>query len=139
MEIKKSIFKAYDIRGIYDKELSVEIVELIINALCSIYKEGNNKVIIGRDGRLSSFALSKAVENQFLKCNRNVINIGMVPTPLTYFATEHLKLNSCIMITGSHNPKNYNGLKIIMNGHALAGKEIEDIYDEILCNKFSKV
>ena len=139
MEIKKSIFKAYDIRGIYDKELSVEIVELIINALCSIYKEGNNKVIIGRDGRLSSIALSKAVENQFLKCNRNVINIGMVPTPLTYFATEHLKLNSCIMITGSHNPKNYNGLKIIMNGHALAGKEIEDIYDEILCNKFSKV
>ena len=101
----KNIFKAYDIRGIYGKELTISSAKLIAKSLCQIYKNGNDKIVIGRDGRLSSHDLSVALTNQFLECGKNVINIGQVPTPILYFAVENLKLNSGIMITGSHNKR----------------------------------
>ena len=139
MEVSKNIFKAYDIRGIYKKELTTSSVKQIAKSLCSIYKSGNNKIVIGRDGRLSSHELSKALINQFLECGKDVVDIGQVPTPVLYYAVENLKLNSGIMITGSHNPKEYNGLKIIMDGHTLAGDEIKNIYTSILEKKLSKL
>ena len=132
MKVSKNIFKAYDIRGIYGKELTISSAKLIAKSLCQIYKNGNDKIVIGRDGRLSSHDLSVALTNQFLECGKNVIDIGQVPTPILYFAVENLKLNSGIMITGSHNPKEYNGLKIIMDGHTLAGEEIKNIHSFIL-------
>ena len=132
MEVLKSIFKAYDIRGIYEKELSLDSVSLIAKALCEIYKTGNDKIVVGRDGRLSSSAISKSLISGLLKCGKEVVDIGQVPTPLLYFAVKYFKLNSGIMITGSHNPKKYNGLKIIMDGHSLAGEEIQNIYDKVV-------
>ena len=131
MEVSKNIFKAYDIRGIYEKELTISSVKLIAKSLSEIYKKGNDKIVIGRDGRLSSNAISEALVNQLLECGKNIVDIGQVPTPVLYFAIENLKLNSGIMITGSHNPKEYNGLKIVMDGHALAGEEIKNIYSFI--------
>ena len=89
---------------------------------------------MGRDGRLSSLSLSQALIQGFLESGKKVIDIGEVATPLMYFSVNHFKLNSGVIITGSHNPKNYNGLKIIMNGNALAGEEIQEIYKNINTN-----
>ena len=86
---------------------------------------------MGRDGRLSSLSLSQALIQGFLESGKKVIDIGEVATLLMYFSVNHFKLNSGVIITGSHNPKNYNGLKIIMNGNALAGEEIQEIYKNI--------
>ena len=138
MNLPKNIFKAYDIRGIYDQELTNESVRLIAAALSDIYKERNDKIVIGRDGRLSSKTLSNTLIQSFLDNGKSVIDIGQVPTPLLYFAVNYFGLNSGIIITGSHNPKNYNGLKIIMDGHALAGEEIQEIYNRIKSNNFKK-
>ena len=131
MNLPKNIFKAYDIRGIYDHELNNKIVKLIAKALSVIYKNKNDKIVIGRDGRLSSETLSNALIEGFLESGKDIIDIGQVPTPLLYYAVNYFKLNSGIIITGSHNPKDYNGLKIIMDGHALAGNEIQKIYENI--------
>ncbi len=138
MNISKDIFKAYDVRGIYDSQLTLDSVHLIAEALCKIYNKNNEKIIVGRDGRLSSLALSKSLINGFLKAGKDVIDIGVVPTPIMYFAVNFFKLTSGIIVTGSHNPKNYNGLKIIMDGHSLAGEEIQNIYKHIVSNKFLK-
>ena len=135
MRIPKSIFKAYDIRGIYKEELTEKTSKFVAEALSRIYKENNDTIIIGRDGRLSSKSLTKSLIEGFLESGKNVVDIGEVPTPLLYFAVNQLKSNSGVMVTGSHNPKNYNGLKIIMDGHALAGEEIQKIYKNILGNK----
>jgi phosphomannomutase/phosphoglucomutase len=135
MKISKSIFKAYDIRGIYKKELTEQTVKLVAESLSRIYKKNNDKIIIGRDGRLSSASLSKSLIKGFLESGKNVLDIGEVPTPLLYFAVSQFQANAGVMVTGSHNPKNYNGLKIIMDGHALAGEEIQKIYKNILGNK----
>jgi len=131
MNLPKNIFKAYDIRGIYDHELNNKTVKLIAKALSVIYKNKNDKIVIGRDGRLSSETLSNALIEGFLESGKDIIDIGQVPTPLLYYAVNYFKLNSGIIITGSHNPKDYNGLKIIMDGHALAGNEIQKIYENI--------
>ena len=138
MNLPKNIFKAYDIRGIYDQELTNESVKLIAMALCDIYEEHNDSIVIGRDGRLSSETLSSTLIQSFLDNGKSVIDVGQVPTPLLYFAVNYFSLNSGIIITGSHNPKNYNGLKIIMDGHALAGEEIQEIYNRIKSNNFKK-
>ena len=135
MSLPKNIFKAYDIRGIYDQELSENIVRQIAQALSEIYKTQNDKIVIGRDGRLSSKKLSNALIKGFLESGKDIIDIGQVPTPVLYFSVNYFKLNSGIIVTGSHNPKNYNGLKIIMNGHALAGDEIQEIYKKIKSKK----
>ena len=131
MQIPKNIFKAYDIRGIYNEELTEESVKKIAESLCKIYHENNETIVVGRDGRLSSLSLSQALIQGFLESGKKVIDIGEVATPLMYFSVNHFKLNSGVIITGSHNPKNYNGLKIIMNGSALAGEEIQEIYKNI--------
>jgi len=131
MQIPKNIFKAYDIRGIYNEELTEESVKKISESLCKIYRENNDTIVVGRDGRLSSLSLSQALIQGFLESGKKVIDIGEVATPLMYFSVNHFKLNSGVIITGSHNPKNYNGLKIIMNGNALAGEEIQEIYKNI--------
>ena len=138
MNLPKNIFKAYDIRGIYNQELTNESVKSIAMALCDIYKENNDQIVIGRDGRLSSKTLSSTLIQSFLDNGKRVIDIGQVPTPVLYFAVNYFGLNSGIIITGSHNPKNYNGLKIIMDGHALEGEEIQEIYNRIKLNNFIK-
>ena len=136
MKLAANIFKAYDIRGIYGKELTLNAIGLIAKSISNLYPNDNDTIVIGRDGRNSSSEISKALIDSFLKNGKNVIDIGEVPTPLLYFAVNHLSLNSGIIITGSHNPKEYNGLKMIMDGHTLSGGEITRIYDDIIDGAF---
>ena len=139
MKLATNIFKAYDIRGIYGKELTLDAIGLIAKSISNLYPNDNDTIVIGRDGRNSSSEISKALIDSFLKNGKNVIDIGEVPTPLLYFAVNHLSLNSGIIITGSHNPKEYNGLKMIMDGHTLSGEEITRIYDDIIDGAFSNL
>lgn len=139
MKLASNIFKAYDIRGIYGKELTLDAIGLIAKSISNLYPNDNDTIVIGRDGRNSSSEISKALIDSFLKNGKNVIDIGEVPTPVLYFAVNHLSLNSGIIITGSHNPKEYNGLKMIMDGHTLSGGEITRIYDDIIDGAFSNL
>ena len=139
MKLATNIFKAYDIRGIYGEELTLDAIGLIAKSISNLYPNDNDTIVIGRDGRNSSSEISKALIDSFLKNGKSVIDIGEVPTPLLYFAVNHLSLNSGIIITGSHNPKEYNGLKMIMDGHTLSGEEITRIYDDIIDGAFSNL
>ena len=139
MKLASNIFKAYDIRGIYGKELTLDTIGLIAKSISNLYPNDNDTIVIGRDGRNSSSEISIALIDSFLKNGKNVIDIGEVPTPVLYFAVNHLSLNSGIIITGSHNPKEYNGLKMIMDGHTLSGGEIARIYDDIIDGAFSNL
>jgi len=121
-----SIFRAYDIRGIVGDSLTPEIVTQIGQAIGSEAAALNQtQVVIARDGRLSGPDLLDALGQGLQSTGRQVINIGMVPTPLLYFATYHLKTGSGVMVTGSHNPPNYNGFKIMLAGEALSGERIQ--------------
>lgn len=137
--ISESIFKAYDIRGIVDDTLTLEAVELIGKAYGSEAKAQSQKtVVIARDGRLSSPKISKALSAGILSTGCDVVDIGMVPTPVLYFATHLLKTGTGIMITGSHNPPKYNGLKMVMASHTLYGDAIQDLLTRIKANDFVK-
>ncbi len=128
----KSIFKAYDIRGIVDDTLTIDAVEQIGHAIGSEnLNRGRKTIVVARDGRLSGPSLLEALINGITRSGCDVINIGAVPTGVLYFSTHHLETGSGVMLTGSHNPANYNGLKIMLDGETLAGKLITDLYDMI--------
>ena len=134
-KIDASIFKSYDIRGIAGQTLTEPIVMAIGQAIGSEAKARHqNHLVVGRDGRHSSPKLSEALIKGITKSGVNVINIGMVPTPVLYFACHHLVTQSGVMVTGSHNPADYNGLKIVIAGKSLADSEIQAIYQRIECN-----
>ncbi|MCP4951916.1 MAG: phosphomannomutase/phosphoglucomutase [Proteobacteria bacterium] len=131
------IFKAYDIRGIVDVSLTTEIVEQIGRAVGSeALTAGDSSVVIGRDGRLSGPSISNALKQGINDTGCNTIDIGMVPTPLTYFATYELQAGSSVSVTGSHNPPNYNGLKIMVGTHTLAADRIQDLRRRIETQNF---
>ncbi len=122
------IFKAYDIRGIVDRSLTPEAVRAIGHALGSEARaRGQREVAIGRDGRLSGPELSGALAEGILAAGIDVVDIGCVPTPLTYFAAYELGTDSCVSVTGSHNPPDYNGLKMVLGGQTLYGEMIQDL------------
>jgi phosphomannomutase/phosphoglucomutase len=124
--IPKEIFKAYDIRGIVGETLTVDIVEKIAQAIGSEARARNQTdIVIGRDGRLSGPDLSTALVRGLRSTGINVIDLGMVATPMTYFAAYHLGSNNAVMVTGSHNPPDYNGLKIVLAGETLSGDAIQ--------------
>ena len=131
MEIAKSIFREYDIRGIYPKEINENVIEQIAKAI-SIKCLKNNipEICIGRDGRLSGESLLDCLSESLSGFGINVINIGLVSTPLLYFAAKKNKHKSGIMITGSHNPKNYNGVKMVINDNPVSGSEIYKLIDK---------
>jgi phosphomannomutase/phosphoglucomutase len=136
--ISPDIFRAYDIRGIVDETLTPETVYLIGKAVGSEARaQHETKVIIARDGRLSGPVLSEALKNGLCDSGCDVIDIGAAPTPLLYFATNILSSRSGIMLTGSHNPKNYNGLKIVVAGQTLSEERIQDLYRRIVSKNFS--
>ena len=116
MNIDPTIFRAYDIRGIADKNLTEDAVKLIGQAIgTEAQARGEKTVVVARDGRISGPHLLKALSDGLLKSGCDVIDIGAVPTPLLYFATHVLKTRSGVMLTGSHNPPEYNGIKIVFN------------------------
>ena len=125
MEITKSIFREYDIRGVYPHQINEEVVGNIAKAIyIKCKQEGVNKICVGRDGRLSGESLLETLSFSLSKYGLNVENIGMVTTPLLYFAAKKNKSKSGVMITGSHNPKDYNGIKLVINDKPVSGNEI---------------
>ena len=120
------IFKAYDIRGIVGRTLTVEVTELIGRAIGSEARARKQTAIaIGRDGRLSGPELSAALARGIQASGVDVIDVGRVATPILYFATYHLGTRSGVSVTGSHNPPDYNGFKIVLGGETLAGEAIQ--------------
>jgi len=124
--VPAEIFKAYDIRGVVGRTLTPEIVTAIGRALGSEARaRGQQAVAIGRDGRLSGAALCGALAQGLAAAGVDVIDIGMAATPIGYFAAHHLNCGSAVMVTGSHNPPDYNGLKMVLGGVTLAGEDIQ--------------
>lgn len=122
------IFKAYDIRGIVDQSLTTASVKAIGHALGSeAVARGQKAIAVGRDGRLSGPELAGALADGIRAAGIDVIDIGAVSTPLTYFAAHHLGVHSCVSVTGSHNPPDYNGLKMVLGGQTLHGAMIQDL------------
>ena len=139
MKINQNIFRAYDIRGIASEDLSDEFVSSLGSSLShKIKKLGLKQVAVARDGRLSGERICSALVKSFLDNGINVINVGMVPSPLLYFAVEKFNTENGVMITGSHNPKEYNGFKIILGGKTIFGQEIQDIRNDMLQGASSK-
>nr|WP_290894601.1 phosphomannomutase/phosphoglucomutase [Azonexus sp.] len=122
------IFKAYDIRGIVGKSLTAEVVRQIGQALGSLAAEqGQSAIAVGRDGRLSGPELAGALMDGICAAGVDAIDIGCVPTPVTYFAAYELGCHSCVSVTGSHNPPDYNGLKMVIGGTTLALDAIQQL------------
>ena len=137
--VNRSIFRAYDIRGIMGETLDAPIAKLIGHAVGSLMHEKNIKsIVIGRDGRLSSPELSQALIDGLRMSGREIIDLGLVPTPVVYFGTFHLRTGTGISVTGSHNPSNYNGFKIVVDGETLSGDAIQALYARISENRLHR-
>jgi phosphomannomutase/phosphoglucomutase len=133
LPLQNSIFKAYDIRGIVGKTLDTGIAHQIGRAFgIAARAKGENTVVIGRDGRLSGPELTAALADGLLQAGVDVIDLGMVVTPMVYFATHVLGAQSGVMVTGSHNPPDYNGFKMVLAGEAIYGETIQALYQEIV-------
>ena len=132
MSLPPEIFKAYDIRGIVGRTLTPAIVRAIGQGLGTLAREAKRPAIaIGRDGRLSGPELSTALAEGIRAAGTDVIDIGMVVTPMTYFASYALDTGSSVMVTGSHNPPDYNGLKMVIDGTTLAGDAIQQLRERL--------
>ncbi|MFQ5659460.1 MAG: phosphomannomutase/phosphoglucomutase [Gammaproteobacteria bacterium] len=130
--ISPAIFRAYDIRGVAGKDLTADTVGKIGQSIGSeATARGEQGIIVGRDGRNSSPELAEALIQGLRASGRDVIDIGMVPTPVLYFATHFLEADSGVMLTGSHNPPEDNGLKIVLGGETLSEDAIQRIYNRI--------
>ena len=125
MQLNASIFKAYDIRGIVPSTINEAVAEALGRAFgTQALKEGEKTVAVGRDGRLSGPSLAAALMRGLAASGVEVIDVGMVTTPMLYFAANTL-CSSGIQVTGSHNPKNYNGFKMVLGGRAIYGDDIQ--------------
>ena len=132
------VFRAYDIRGIAEETLTTDAVYQIARAIgAEAIAHGHQTVVIARDGRRSSPALHQALLSGLRESGRDVLDIGMVPTPLLYFATNYLDIPTGVMLTGSHNPAQYNGLKVVINGTTLSGEAIQAIRRRVNEQDFS--
>ena len=131
--IPASIFRAYDIRGVVGETLGPGIVRALGRAIGSEARDrAQPTVVVGRDGRSSSPGLAEALVDGLRAAGRDVIDIGAVPTPVLYFATHYFNTGSGVMVTGSHNPPAYNGLKIMLGGETLSGAEIAALRTRLL-------
>jgi len=132
------IFKAYDIRGIVGKSLTNEAARAIGQALGSEAREkGLKTIVVGRDGRLSGPDLVAQLSAGIISTGTDVVDIGCVPTPVTYFAAHHLDVGSCVSVTGSHNPPDYNGFKMVLGGETLFAERIQALRRRIEAGRFA--
>ena len=137
--IERSIFRAYDIRGIVGQTLDPSVARMIGQAIGSeMQDQGLKDIVVGRDGRESGPAMANALIEGLRAAGRDVIDIGEAPTPLTYFAAFQLRTGSCVSVTGSHNPPDHNGFKIVLGGETLAGDAIEALYVRISEDRLHK-
>lgn len=138
LEIDAAIFRAYDVRGVVSTNLGAEVVRKLGLAIGSeAYDRGQQTLVVGCDGRLSSPELLESLIEGLRDAGRDVIDIGRVPTPVLYFATHYLETGSGVIVTGSHNPPDYNGLKIMLGGETLFGDAIQALRQRIVANEFS--
>ena len=137
MQLNPSIFKAYDIRGVVETDLRPDIVKQVGQAIATLHPQCQ-RVVVGRDGRLTSSTLAEQLIAGLVSAGVDVIDIGEVPTPVLYFATHHCQTGSGLMITGSHNPPEYNGIKMVMAENTLFGAMIQDIYQCIVSGAFKR-
>jgi phosphomannomutase/phosphoglucomutase len=132
LQIDESIFRAYDIRGIVGASLTQEAAFEIGRAVGSeAYERGEQTVVVGRDGRVSGPELARALIRGLEASGRDVKDVGQVPTPVLYFAAQQFDTSSGIMVTGSHNPVDYNGFKVVLAGETLAGAGIQALRQRI--------
>ena len=132
MTLPAEIFRTYDIRGIVGRSLTPPIVRDIGRALGSLGRERNAPTFaVCRDGRLSGPELVGALTEGILAAGANVIDVGMAPTPIAYFAAHQLQCGSCVAVSGSHNPPEYNGLKMVVAGETLYGEQIQALRTRI--------
>jgi phosphomannomutase/phosphoglucomutase len=137
-KINQDIFRAYDIRGVVATALTPDAVREIGRAFATeALAQKQKTVVIGRDGRLSSPELSKALSEGLRAAGCDVVDIGMAPTPVLYYATHKLETGTGIMVTGSHNPPQYNGLKMLIAGNTLYGDGIQALYHSIVEGKLA--
>lgn len=130
--LPREIFKTYDIRGIVGRSLTAEVVRRIGQGLGSLAVErGQRAIAVGRDGRLSGPELAAALSDGIRMAGIDTIDVGCVPTPVVYFAAHELGCQSCVAVTGSHNPPDYNGLKMVIGGETLAGEAIQGIRERV--------
>src|SRR5450759_3486901 len=131
MHFSPSIFKAYDIRGTVPATINEAMAEALGRAFGTVARrEGESTIAVGRDGRLSGPALSQALLRGLMATGVEVIDVGMVTTPMLYFAANTL-CHSGIQVTGSHNPKDHNGFKMVLAGRAIYGDEIQALHSMI--------
>lgn len=137
-DVPAEIFRSYDIRGLVGSQVTPELAQLIGQAVGSeALDQGELSVVVARDARTHSEELTQALIRGILRSGCNVINIGVVPTPLMYFATFHFDdTNSGVMVTASHNPKEYNGFKVVINNRALADEAVGDLRARIIAQRF---
>lgn len=133
VSVDPSIFRAYDIRGVIGTQLNAEVANLLGRAIGSVMRERELKeIVVGRDGRLSGPELAGALAEGLRATGVDVIDVGAVPTPLVYFATYHYNTGCGVAVTGSHNPPDYNGFKIVIGGETLSEDAIQDLYQRIV-------
>jgi len=139
MKLKKEIFRQYDIRGIVDQDLTPASVELLGKAIGTYYRQkGVKEVALGRDCRLSSPTFAEAISKGLESTGCQVIDLNTIPTPLLYFAVYYKNIESGVMITGSHNPPEYNGFKMMIGQETLYGNQIQEIYQILETGKFAR-
>lgn len=139
MEINPQIYREYDIRGVVDRDLTPEIVRRIGQGFGTyMARSGRKSLIVGRDGRLSSKTFSEALIEGLLSTGCDVVNIGLCPTPVYYFSIFHLNKDGGMMITGSHNPPEFNGFKVSVGNTTIFGKEIKELGELIKRGEFEK-
>ena len=138
MELNKGMFREYDIRGVYGEDLNEEVAYNIGRAFGTKMRRLNiPKTVVAYDNRLSSVSLEKNLVNGIMECGVHVIRLGLATTPMCYFAANYLNTNCSLMITASHNPKEYNGFKFSYNGiHNAYGESVREIYDIIMSGNF---
>jgi len=137
VKIKPEIFRQYDIRGIVDKDLTQDTVELLGKGIGTYFRRNKRKeVALGRDCRLSSPDFSEALSRGLLSTGCQITDLGVIPTPLLYFTMYNKKMEAGVMITGSHNPPEYNGFKMMVGEETLYGEAIQDIFTIIKDNDF---
>jgi len=128
--VERSVFRAYDIRGIIGEQLDANAFYSIAKAIsCRLHALGRSTILLARDGRLTSNTLSDAIAQGLLDSGIDVIDLGTVPTPVMYYATHVYGVDSGLMITGSHNPADYNGIKMVLAGTTLAQEHIDLLFD----------
>ena len=137
MNLPAEIFRTYDVRGVVGRSLTPAVVREIGRALGTLGRErGAATFVVGRDGRHSGPQLATALAEGLAASGADVIDLGMAPTPVIYFAAEHLGTGSCVAVTGSHNPPDYNGLKIVVAGDTIHGDGIQDLKKRIAAGTF---